>query len=467
MFCDKYKDEIEQLKKEIDELKSTIESNRRDFDSQKIDLQRDFDSKVIEYEKEIQKYKNIASHTQEEGIVAVDRSGNVIFTNNKAKNNIPDMHSVTRAIMANEKMIVLDDCEAKISSNNFGDITVASLVKTSIHDDKEDGLLHTHNENINLSLSNTQEIYLKLLNDLDIMSKESKATSEGSLNGLKLSQDIIKETASLDDQIQKENEVVNDLVNKSQDISEAISVIDQIAFQTNILSLNAAVEAATAGEAGKGFAVVAGEVRNLATRSADAANEIKNVVIAIQEETAAIKASSDVVAKAVSTTKESINSLGNLMVGFQRNAGRSVYEIESISNTIFISLAKLDHVIYKNKLYQLIFGEDSEFNASSHTACRLGEWYNKGLGKKEFSKTKSYKSLDRPHQIVHDEANALAVECGDGSVTCSKDKIVAKIQSIETASHQVFDILDNILSEKEEQLMSSAKKDLFEEGVNV
>ena len=61
-------------------------------------------------------------------------------------------------------------------------------------------------------------------------------------------------------------------------ITDSISVIDQIAFQTNILSLNAAVEAATAGEAGKGFAVVAQEVRNLASQSAAAANEIKLIV---------------------------------------------------------------------------------------------------------------------------------------------------------------------------------------------
>ncbi len=68
---------------------------------------------------------------------------------------------------------------------------------------------------------------------------------------------------------------INDEVNG---INDAISVIDQIAFQTNILSLNAAVEAATAGEAGKGFAVVAQEVRNLANRSAQAANQIKRLV---------------------------------------------------------------------------------------------------------------------------------------------------------------------------------------------
>ncbi|MEA3512201.1 MAG: methyl-accepting chemotaxis protein [Campylobacterota bacterium] len=71
---------------------------------------------------------------------------------------------------------------------------------------------------------------------------------------------------------------MNDINTKVNSINDAISIIEQISFQTNILSLNAAVEAATAGEAGKGFAVVAQEVRNLASRSAEAANEIKLLV---------------------------------------------------------------------------------------------------------------------------------------------------------------------------------------------
>ncbi len=71
---------------------------------------------------------------------------------------------------------------------------------------------------------------------------------------------------------------INDINQSVLKINNAINVIDQIAFQTNILSLNAAVEAATAGEAGKGFAVVASEVRNLASRSALAAKEVRAIV---------------------------------------------------------------------------------------------------------------------------------------------------------------------------------------------
>ena len=94
---------------------------------------------------------------------------------------------------------------------------------------------------------------------------------------------------SLSDKLYSTAEVGNELANKTSTsideinnkvlaINDAITIIDQIAFQTNILSLNAAVEAATAGEAGKGFAVVAQEVRNLASRSAEAAKEIKDLV---------------------------------------------------------------------------------------------------------------------------------------------------------------------------------------------
>ncbi len=119
--------------------------------------------------------------------------------------------------------------------------------------------------------------------------EETAASIEEITGNIRQTSEKAQEMLSISTKTQNSANIGKDLATKTansmEDINEtvinindAISVIDQIAFQTNILSLNAAVEAATAGEAGKGFAVVAAEVRNLASRSAEAAKEIKDLV---------------------------------------------------------------------------------------------------------------------------------------------------------------------------------------------
>ena len=149
-----------------------------------------------------------------------------------------------------------------------------------------------------------------------------------------LGQNLANKTASSMDEINHEVMAIN----------EAISVIDQIAFQTNILSLNAAVEAATAGEAGKGFAVVAQEVRNLANRSADAANEIKALVTLAASKAHDGKNISAEMIKGYQTLNVHINETIRLIEDVSNASKEQMQGIEQINDAVTI----LDRVTQEN-----------------------------------------------------------------------------------------------------------------------
>ena len=168
-----------------------------------------------------------------------------------------------------------------------------------------------------------EEITSNIRNNTENISKMAALSNEvtaSSSHGEKLANQT---TVSMDE--------INTQVNL---INDAISIIDQIAFQTNILSLNAAVEAATAGEAGKGFAVVAAEVRNLASRSAEAAKEIKTIV-----ETATLKANQgkQIAGNMISGYKqlnENIVHTTNLISDIQNASKEQLLGIEQINDAV-------------------------------------------------------------------------------------------------------------------------------------
>ena len=159
-----------------------------------------------------------------------------------------------------------------------------------------------------------------------------------------LGQVVKKSVLSGEELASKTASSMDEINEKVKAINSAITVIDQIAFQTNILSLNAAVEAATAGEAGKGFAVVAQEVRNLANRSAEAAKEIKNLV-----EEATIKAndgkliSSDMI-EGYKELNKNISETINIIEDVSAASKEQMLGIEQINQTVNM----LDRVTQEN-----------------------------------------------------------------------------------------------------------------------
>jgi len=140
------------------------------------------------------------------------------------------------------------------------------------------------------------------------------------------------------------SDAMDKINNEVTAINEAITVIDQIAFQTNILSLNAAVEAATAGEAGKGFAVVAQEVRNLASRSADAANEIKTLVQNANNRANEGKNVSDDMIKGYETLNDNATQTIDIIQDVSNASKEQMTGIEQINDAITI----LDKVTQEN-----------------------------------------------------------------------------------------------------------------------
>ena len=127
---------------------------------------------------------------------------------------------------------------------------------------------------------------------------------------------------------------MNEINEQTQAIADAITIIDQIAFQTNILSLNAAVEAATAGEAGKGFAVVAQEVRNLASRSAEAAKEIKTLVENATSKTNAGKIIADKMILGYNVLNENISKSTDIIKDIEISSREEKISIEQINNVV-------------------------------------------------------------------------------------------------------------------------------------
>ncbi|WP_138625956.1 HAMP domain-containing methyl-accepting chemotaxis protein [Aliarcobacter butzleri] len=144
--------------------------------------------------------------------------------------------------------------------------------------DKSSNVLLSNVDKLNLSSNEAAASLEETAAALEEVTSNVRNNTQNIAQMAKLSSEVTA-SANQGEKLANETTVAMDEINNQVNlINEAIGVIDNIAFQTNILSLNAAVEAATAGEAGKGFAVVAGEVRNLASRSAEAAREIKTIV---------------------------------------------------------------------------------------------------------------------------------------------------------------------------------------------
>jgi len=288
---------------------------------------------------------------------------------------------------------------------------------------------------------------------------------------------------------------MNEISKATQAINEAVNIIENIAFQTNILSLNAAVEAATAGEAGKGFAVVAQEVRNLANRSADAASQIKglaelannksrdglsvsenmmkgfdvinqkitqtthlvqDVANGSREQMAGINQINSAVAQLDQMTQQNaslaneVSNLSSDILGMAQSlsdtAAKTKYRKESETRVCRIDMMfetnklKFDHVNFKNNNFGKLKDSVSTWTVTNETQCDLGKWIQ-AHSSESYAKGSEWNELLTHHAHVHQKVQEFINREKSGARPEELERIAKEIEQDTT---KVFASLNRV-----------------------
>ena len=292
-------------------------------------------------------------------------------TNNQSLNNFKD--SVNHMIKATKTSFlkINERLNEYANYNYMTELNMPNIEKGGVFDllIRDINVLKTsitqmliENKSNGLTLGESSQLLLKNVNILNTNSTQSATALEQTAAALEEitsnissnTNNIIKMSVFAESLAKSSNEgkelasqttqAMNEIDQEVNAINDAISVIDQISFQTNILSLNAAVEAATAGESGKGFAVVAQEVRNLASRSADAANEIKAIVQKATDKANYGKSISVTMINGYEELNKNVTETRNLISDIENASKEQLQGIEQINDAV----AELDQQTQQN-----------------------------------------------------------------------------------------------------------------------
>lgn len=327
-------------------------------------------------------------------------------------------------------------------------ITVMKMQDQKKRRDSLNSELSQLNIKVTESLSVIQENLQSNIQDLKAVTSATTTAAALANDSRDTISIIINELNMLNEKVSNNNDAIGHIASRANEINSVIQLITDIADQTNLLALNAAIEAARAGEHGRGFAVVADEVRKLAERTHKATGEISVSINSLQQNMSEIQTSAEEMNEVVARSSSSIISFEDTLVELSEGSSNIVTSSHNMENSSFIILAKIDHILYKARTYNSVMVCDQKLTPMDAHQCRLGKWYD-GEGKERFGKMGSYEQIKVPHAVVHQNANKnlTFIAHGEENVLNNSSEIISNFKEMENASEKLFVLMDNVLVE--------------------